>query len=302
MNFSEVIINKTHICVLRKNGVELIVDKIPLEFEYSLELKELEILAANPNRTSYELEEFVSNSPLHVLLRNFNYCENLRGSYQGLGRYDLESYDSYLEEHQKQKSTLLISFPNESNELIQQRLNEKIALKRNLVLENITNRVVPYLLDKYNKLNEQNQEIVAFSHRRHGFSFPEFQLNDDFKVVFKTNFGYGQSSYFYTNITYKGIELLPFSDWIRYRFADKADIIRYTRRYPLDNNSWLMTMNFTAELFNDSVNNPNQFIEKWIISECFEMVSGLELLLNRDKNHEIIQSYFFPNYRTTLVE
>lgn len=51
-------------------------------------------------------------------------------------------------------------------------------------------------------------------------------------------------------------------------------------------------MHFTAELYNSMILEPNTFIEDWIISEVDEMVKGLEDLLNRNDNYEIINSYF----------
>ena len=80
-----------------------------------------------------------------------------------------------------------------------------INSKRTNFYTKIEKHVLPYLLEcTYNKL-EGNKSVLAFSHRRIGWSKPEFRLSNELSVIYKTNFGYGASSYFFTNIKYKGI-------------------------------------------------------------------------------------------------
>ncbi|MBK8368175.1 MAG: hypothetical protein IPL10_12365 [Bacteroidetes bacterium] len=99
----------------------------------------------------------------------------------------------------------------------------------------------------------------------------------------KTNFGYGSASYFYTKLKYKDIEITPFSDWIKYRFAKFSEIIRYSQWHNLENSEWLEAMNYAAEACNLSRDDENKFIEKYIIDECEEMVSELENILNKEE-------------------
>ena len=42
----------------------------------------------------------------------------------------------------------------------------------------------------------EDKTILIFSHRLRGWSNPVFQLTPNFSVEIKTNFGYGNSSYF----------------------------------------------------------------------------------------------------------
>lgn len=301
MNESEIKINETHICVLKTNGQELFVDFYPLNFEFNIELSELERMAENSNRTSFELEEYIENSPLKYLLGYFNYCQDLSRPYQGIGSLKIRDYNTYKKNLDDYRSKLVIQNEKSSPEQIQEMISKYQENQRKEILDSIKVRVIPYLLDKAYKAFENQKEILAFSHRRVGWSFPEFKLSDDFEVIFKSNFGYGTASFFYTNIRYRGIDILPYSDWIRYRYAEKSEIIRYTRRHQLRNSSWRMTMDFTSELFNYSLRNPRDFINKWIVNECVEMVSGLENLLNRNQNYEVLNSFFFPDYKTNLM-
>jgi hypothetical protein len=301
MDRSEIEINETHICVLKSNGYELYIDYYPLNFEFKNELAELKRMAENPNRTSYELQEYIENSPLKCLTAYFNYCQNLSEAYQGIGKLDTIDYHLYKRNLVEYKCKLEIENEDASPEEIQDMIDAYQNELRKEILKSIQKRVIPYLLDKAYKGFENQKEILAFSHRRVGFSFPEFQLSKDFKVIFKSNFGYGTASYFYTNIRYKEIDILPYSDWILYRFAEKSDIIRYTRKHQLKNSSWEMTMDFTSNLFNNSLKNPADFVKKWILNECIEMVNGLESLLNKNQKYEVVNSFFNPQSRTTLM-
>ena len=129
--------------------------------------------------------------------------------------------------------------------------------------------------DYYYDLNKESS-ILAYSHRRVGWASPAFDLNNDIKVVYLTNFGYGSASYFFLQIYYKGIGILPYSQWVHYRKACASDIIRYTRRYHLNNEEWMKTMTFTADTYNSAVADPASFVQKNILNEVEEMVSGLE--------------------------
>lgn len=297
MENQEIKINETHMCVLKRNNNRLYVDYKKLVFEFSAELEKLEQLYRNPNRTSYELENYIANSPLKLLLADFNFCSQLSRPFQGLYHYRVKSYSEYKE--------LLDRF-NAKKKLDNDGLNIEVEIKKfqqsnkDIIMDKIRERVLAYLLNKeYIQLNK-NEDVLAYSHRKTGWSFPNFELGKDFNVRFKTNYGYGKSSYFFTNITYKEIDILPYSDWITYRFAKKSEIIGYTRRHQLKNEAWRATMEFTSELYNDSIEHPKDFVEKWIINECVEMVEGLESLLNRDKNHEVIHSFFHPGMKSIL--
>lgn len=290
---SDIKINETHLCVLKKRGENLFVDYFELEFEFQNELLELEAMCNNSNRSSYELEEFAANSRLKILFQNFNYCNKLDGSFQGIGEYIITDYISYKQDIDEYEENLI-----KDEELSLEDKNEKIenyiGFKRNSAYHSIKNRIIPYLLDKAYKSLTNNNEVLAYSHRKIGWSFPVFKLSNDFHVIFKSNFGYGSSSYFFAIIRYKEIDIVPYSEWVHYRFVNQTDIIRYTRRYKLENESWRNTMDFTCQLYNSSVNKPFLFVNQWIVNECIEMVSGIENILN--KNDEvIIKDNFFNN-------
>ncbi len=127
-----------------------------------------------------------------------------------------------------------------------------------------------------------NKRILTFSHRICGWSNPVHKLTENFSIELKTNFGYGKSSYFYTKIKYKDIEVIPFSDWIKYRKADASEIIRYTQSYKLENEYWYDALTFAKDACNISLSNEELFVKKYIIDECEKMVNGLVDIFNND--------------------
>ena len=303
MNLKDIQVNKTHVCVLRreKNQQELRVDFVELLFPYSKQLNELKRMSENRNRNVLELIDFVENSKLNVLMQSFNFCEYLSEPWQScpnITKVKSEDYMKFIDEYNQK-----IKEAKDDKEIAEQfrKKQDFIKSQKNKFYEDISKHVIPYLLECIYKKLEDDKSVLAFSHRRIGWSKPEFYLNDDLTVIYKTNFGYGASSYFYTHIRYKGIDILPYSDWIRYYIANKNEIIRYTRKHLLKNEEWIKTMHFTAELYNSMILEPNTFIENWIINEVDEMVKGLEDLLNRNDSYEIIHSYFHQENDLVLV-
>ena len=303
MNLKDIQVNETHVCVLRreKNQQELRVDFIELVFPYNKQLNELKRMSENRNRNVLELIDFVENSKLNVLMQSFNFCDCLSEPWQAcpnITKVKSEDYMKFIDEYNQK-----IKEAKDEKEIAEQfrKKHNFINSQKNKFYEDINKHIIPYLLECIYKKLEDDKSVLAFSHRRIGWSKPEFCLNDDLTVIYKTNFGYGASSYFFTNIKYKGIDILPYSDWIRYYHANKAEIIRYTRRHLLKNEEWIKTMDFTAEMYNSSIMEPDVFIENWIINEVDEMVKGLERLLNRNDKYEIINSYFHKDTHFTLM-
>ena len=294
MDLDKIKVNETHICVLRKkdNEDELFVDFIELKLRNNNQLLELKDMSENENRSVLELIDYVENSTLNDLTKSFNFCESLGGSFQSCPWVQKISYSEYHKLLEEYEFEIKKAKTQEDKEKAKKRKLDFENRKRENFYKQIAKRVIPYLLEcKYAEL-EKDDSVLAFSHRRIGWSKPEFHLSDDLSVIYKTNFGYGASSYFYTNIRYKGIDILPYSDWIRYWRVQKEEIIIYTRRHLLNNNEWIKTMDFTAEMYNSSVQEPSHFVENWIINEVDEMVKGLERMLNENKDYQVLNSYF----------
>ncbi|MFN0032822.1 MAG: hypothetical protein ACKVOR_11745 [Flavobacteriales bacterium] len=147
----------------------------------------------------------------------------------------------------------------------------------------LTERIIPYLLSCAYKECESNISILAYSHRRIGWNSPKILLQRHFGFEIKSNFGFGTSSYFFTKIFYKEYPITPYSEWIDYRFAKISEIIRYSKRHELLDESWGEAMQYIAEAYNLLIENENLFVEKYILVECEKMIQGLEDLLKHQK-------------------
>jgi hypothetical protein len=120
-----------------------------------------------------------------------------------------------------------------------------------------------------------------FSTEDIGWTTYEYPVNKDVVIKVHTNFGYGYVSYFFLNMKYKGVEILPYTAYIYYYNADVVEIMRHTRQYSTyDRDSWNLALNFVVEAANLAKDNPSEFINKWVINEIHEMYSGLVNYMN----------------------
>lgn len=142
------------------------------------------------------------------------------------------------------------------------------------------NYIMPYIYsyNYYNTIQENKvkQKYNIFSAEIHGKFTYESTVNENLKIAIQTNFCYGSSSYFHVVVTYKGIELLPFSEWVKYYFARYNSIMRYTRAYECYRKSWHYALNFLAGYVNKAIHNPDEFVKGEILSEVNDLMSGLE--------------------------
>jgi len=189
----------------------------------------------------------------YYLLEYYDYCKEIVASYQGIPDYS--GYKGVRH---------LLSEPKED------------------LVKFVTTRVMAHRIERTYSIAEsliKEEEILAYSHRKVGWSAKPFQISDRFKIQFNTNFGYGYVSYFYLVVKYENIIIIPYSDWIIYHNASIYEIQRYTRKYPLKDESWIEGMEDCKSLYNLSVSDNNQFIERYIIQEAQKMVEGLKKIM-----------------------
>ena len=285
MNMYNVKVNDTHMCVLRKveNEDRVKVDFVELKFKYQDQLDELKRMVDNDNRSVLDMQDYVKGSSLRRLSLDFDFCSCLSDSYQWipcLQSIFFADYRAKIDEYDKKGD--------------KQGKESYAREERQRYYNRIEYRILPAMLEDLSNDLHKDNTVLAYSHRRVGWASPAFNLNDDIRVVYLTNFGYGSASYFFLQIYYKGIGILPYSHWVHYRKASSSEIIRYTRRYHLDNQEWLKTMSFTADVYNDAVENPESFVQKNILNEVEEMVSGLEMI-NKANRYCVQESFFNPS-------
>lgn len=133
-------------------------------------------------------------------------------------------------------------------------------------------------------------DIVSISHRRGGWKTFTWNYNDDISFEVYSNFGYGSCSELITRFFYKGIQLTPYSDYIKYRFANFSQLIHYTYNYRLEYSEWRKLMTDTLVFYNAVCDNQENEVFRWVRSHLNQMMDGLNRLLTQS-------SYYFhrPN-------
>jgi hypothetical protein len=203
-----------------------------------------------------------------VILSKRDFCLNLRGTYQGLSNQYIKfnPFFTYRENFTDQ-------------ELRDDVLKDKEFLKKSLETYGLA-----YAIETTRKSAENDRNIIAISHRSHGWSYPSFSLTRNLDVQFLTNFGFGRTSYFYTKLRYKNIDIVPFSEWIRYEDSRYDEILSYSQDYFLSNHSWQSAMEYVRDAINLCVENEAGFVEKYITSECEWLVNGLKDIVAERKD------------------
>lgn len=156
--------------------------------------------------------------------------------------------------------------------------------------------------------------LIAFSHRYKGWALPEHQVNANFRLNFRTNFGYGRSSHFFILLNYKGVQIFPFMDWLNYQFVEVSQLARYSKmihewetvkklynsqgktttyskeEVVIKQEFWQTAMDYILEAANMAITDENAFITKYIVEPIENLVNELNLLLS-DDSESIVLTY-----------
>lgn len=122
---------------------------------------------------------------------------------------------------------------------------------------------------------EKNPKVKMYSRERIGWNEFIYKVSNDIQVLVKTNFSYGSASYFFVGVTYKGIELLPYTAMVNYYHVDMIDFIRYTRQYAPKRMYWDASLKFVVETSNFAARDEKGFLQTWCLTEVDEMIKEL---------------------------
>lgn len=146
-----------------------------------------------------------------------------------------------------------------------------------------------YFRQKIQEL-EQLPAIKMFSTDAIGWKTYPYEINDDIKITVESNFAYGSAAYFFCNLAYKGINILPYSAVVNYYKVKWSQFTRYTRKYEPSCDNWENVLCFVADVANLAKHNVDEFIKKWIYEELRTMIEGLHNLIdNPETDPGIIQ-------------
>ena len=103
-------------------------------------------------------------------------------------------------------------------------------------------------------------DVRMYSTDTLGWSDFTYQVTNDITITLGTNFGYGSASYFRLGLRYKGIDVLPYSYLVKYYYANRRDLLRYTRLYDVAHDSWNLAFSFVEEVANKASESEDEFV------------------------------------------
>ncbi len=294
------IINTDYIGVIRivDGYAKYIKEDIP---QKTALINELKTMAENPNRTVFDLKsrmdmEFPA-SCRHLIdyISPYSYSSSY---ITGIPYPQAPAFSDYQAEIRKRRDELTSRYSDIYRNLQEEHLpefNAKVKESVECGLNDFNeNTKQSYLRDcihychaySYSALLNTFRnipDIKMWSTASIGWSNFSYLITKDIEIQIHTNFGYGGSSYFYLGLTYKGIDILPYSFFVKYYYADCREIARYTRRYSVEHNSWDYAFCFVEDVAKKAAEGDESFASEFIINEVNEMVSSLRCILNNPK-------------------
>ncbi len=282
-------INEDVLCILthEKESNRIEIGYVKVEKDLEIEFNGLVNMFEREHFQAKDLiKHIINHKKLNILFSNYDYCSQLRSPFQG--------FYSTLE-------TIQANYPSSFNGIYDiEKKKEMLAAEKDRLLIECKERLLANYLEKAYLKCQNDKKILAYSHRRVGWSTPKYSLNDNFSVEIKTNFGYGVVSYFYSKIRFKELDIIPYSEWVDYQYSQIYEIVRYSAKHPLSNESWQESMSFISEACNLSLTDEEKFIQKYIIEQCDEMIKGLEKILSDDSFH--LKKYNLLNHERGYID
>lgn len=153
----------------------------------------------------------------------------------------------------------------------------------------------------YKEINliKNNSQNKMYSTENIGWTTFNYPISEDTNFLMKSNFGYGNSSFHYINLAYKGIDILPYSAIVKYYHVNMVEFYRYTRQYRPSRDNWEPALDFVIETANLAIQDEQAFVAKWITNELNEMVAGLTIISQQPE--ECLNKFFDNPTNTNLL-
>lgn len=265
---------------------------------YEILEQEIKAIVENEYKNTWDLYSKVISYCDGPELINYCYPYEYNNSYiDGVRRPKHVSYNEFAkyDELVKEKIIKECNFNNKTEQEAKTYCQNKLKEYYHQDKLRYAEAILRYIrcLNIYNTLQEikKNEKVKMYSSDDIGWTTFTYSISEDIKVLVKTNFDYGASSFFYLIIKYKELVIIPYSDLVHYYYAEMKDLISYTRSYACKRESWHFALKFVEEFANKCIENPKDFIRHYILSEIEEMMKGLratiknpEEVLNRIKS------------------
>lgn len=281
-------------CVVKTSIDNLTYREIPVAKPNKKILATIESMIDNPNRTLIDLQEYASrlyySGEYHHVCIPYSYSASFIDGPQIPKEISFLEYQklcegkkTFLEDHKKKLEKKGKEFDAEKA------YNQYVKGLKDQYFKHVRSYIDA---DEYMKALSKvklNDKILMFSTEAIGRTIFNYPVYDDVNFEVKTNFGYGRASYFYVNLIYRGIKIIPYSDIVRYYYANMVHFADYTRQYRPRHESWPIALNFVVETANLVHVNPEEFVATWIKNELKEMMVGLRKL--KKNPQEVIKSF-----------
>lgn len=163
------------------------------------------------------------------------------------------------------------------------------------------------------EFNQQMSDVNTWVHNAStsGHAYKEIRLNDDLEIAIYFNIDTAHP-FFYLSLHYKGIDILPYSLFVDYYYADSNDIANYTRRYEADRSSWDYALTFIKTITDKIKTEGNHFVEEMLREEIFKLQNGIRRIIANplnyidhmviERNKEIESHYYSVRHMTVDEE
>ena len=281
--------NVDYICVVRKseNGFEY--DKISIPRSHQDMMKKLETMILDDRSTVCDMGALFDSS--FPIKNDFNYCypnnywDVSYSSSSGVYPESIkeERYLNELKAKKEEYRNTLIKEGDKAPDEIEGIVSTKVRDWARDWKKGCFKRRQEYIyaFDYYSLLRqlEKDKSVKMYSTEVIGEYSPKstmsFKISEDITFTLHTNFRFGNSSCFFLKMTYKGVQLLFYSDYVKYYFASALDIVRYTKRFNPLRENWEDALKIVADYSNKAQHNPRRFEEEFIDGQITELVHGL---------------------------
>lgn len=289
-------VNVDHINVIKENDGRVSFESIIIPKDVVL-LAELKAMVDNPNRTVLDMQNRMSLCFKVNNRRGYSYIHpyGYSSSYVDGAVYPKEMTSTeYNEKVAKIEDELKAK--NFSPDVYKEKLSKSIREIKADYLRDASRYLDAFSYYMQVAALRDDASVKMYSTETIGWSSFRFDISEDVQISVLSNFGFGWSSYFLVNLTYKGIDILPYSYWVKYYNADKESLMRCTRNYDPDRKSWNTAFDFVQDVSNKAKDDECAFVNEFVLNEVQEMMRGLRQIMKMPMKY-LTESYELRSHR-----
>lgn len=255
---------------------------------------ELAAMVENPNRTLLDVQDRFFKDVFSQKYHHICLLHEYHSSYiNGVHFPKAMSYDEYCSTIDEKRRALELGYTEKKEDIDSEEVESELEKYKTFLKKQFVQTASRYIVaEDYMYTYERAialPNLKAISTERIGWSTFEHSIGDDIVITIQTNFGYGNSAYFRANMRYKGIDILPYADVVRYPIARMQDLTRATRSYDAVRKNWHLAMDFIVGTSNLAVSDEEKFLSVWIKNEVDEMMSRLRAIKS---NPDAVVNYY----------